>query len=217
MDDYHDGRQLLPPTRQTFTVGSRNNSMDAGHWKSTAKITKTTSVNKKRLSPPVQPRSPHRKNAVYRKHQKSCLGKLEFSVYYDKSFHFLQVHIARGIRISSPEFLSPPDPLVVASLSSEKSQTWEQRTKTVQKSNDPNFNEILEAHGIDLWKLQRSTLKFQLLDDKTCKMIGEAQYSMNDLPVNKWIYETLSLAAVKVAETDQDSAVNTDNYFRVYF
>ncbi|KAJ7384603.1 negative regulation of dense core granule exocytosis [Desmophyllum pertusum] len=138
----------------------------------------------------------------------SNLGKLEFTLYYDQSFRFLQIYVIRGIKIVSSAESSaessegdvPPDVLVFASLSFNENQIWEQKTRMVKKSNDPQFNEKLEAHGITSAKLYESTLYFQLFNHQTNTLIGEVVYSLKELPANKLTTQTLPLAEVELDE-----------------
>ena len=231
-DDYRNGQTYLSPT--VHSVNVKRKAEDC----STA--IQLNAINTGSISPPgasVQPRTPksprkisppkkqqpqkenlslpqQRKVAVYKKNPDSNLGKLEFSLYYDQSFRLLQIYVTRGIKIVNSEDNVPPDVLVVASLSFNKNQIWEQKTRMVKKSNDPQFNEKLEAHGITAGKLHESTLHFQLFNDRANRIIGEVEYILNELPANKLTSQTLALAPVEIDETDNNTEVRAVNNTR---
>ena len=215
-DDYRNGHSLLSPTVHSVNVKRKAEDRGTG--------IQLNAINTGSITPPPSARSPkpprkysptkkqaphkeilslpqHRKVAVYKKTPDSNLGKLEFSLYYDQSFRLLQIYVTRGIKIVSSEDDVLPDVLVIASLSFNKNQTWEQKTRMVKKSNDPQFNEKLEAHGITSGKLHESTLHFQLFDDQANTIIGEVEYSLKELPANKLTTQILPLIPVDIDET----------------
>lgn len=155
------------------------------------------------IGTPIQ----QRKKAVHKKRPESNLGKLEFSLYYDQSFRLLQVYVMRGIKIANSEDDISPDVLVIASLTFNDIQIWEQKTKTVKKTNDPQFNEKLEAHSIIAAKLRESLLHFQLFDDRTHKMIGEIDYSLKEIPSNKLTSQTLPLFRTEIEDSGGELSV----------
>lgn len=81
-------------------------------------------------------------------------------------------------------------------------QIWEQKTRVVKKTNDPQFNEKLEAYGITQGKLSEGMLRFQLLNTQTNTIIGEVEYILKDLPPNKLTTKTLPLIPVEIDETE---------------
>ncbi|XP_020631966.1 synaptotagmin-7-like [Orbicella faveolata] len=215
-DDYRNGHSLLSATVHSVNVKGKAEDRGTG--------IQLNAINTGPLSPPLTPRSlkpprkisptkkqlpqkenlslpQHRKVAVYKKFPDSNLGKLEFSLYYDQSFRLLQIYVIRGIKIASSEDNVPPDVLVIASLSFSKNQIWEQKTRMVKNSNDPQFNEKLEAHGITSAKLHESTLRFQLFNDGANTIIGEVEYSLKELPANKLTSQILPLVPVEIDET----------------
>ena len=215
-DDYRNGHSLLSPTVHSVNVKRKEEDRGTG--------IQLNAINTGSISPQPSPRSPkpprkvsrtrkqspqketfsipqHRKVAVYKKFPDSNLGKLEFSIYYDQSFRLLQIYVTRGIKIISSEDNIPPDILVIASLSFSKNQIWEQKTRLVKNSNDPQFNEKLEAHGITSAKLLESTLHFQLFNDRANTIIGEVEYSLKELPANKLTSQILPLIPVEIDET----------------
>lgn len=215
-DDYRNGHSLLSATVHSVNVKGKAEDRGTG--------IQLNAINTGPLSPPLTPRSlkpprkisptkkqlpqkenlslpQHRKVAVYKKFPDSNLGKLEFSLYYDQSFRLLQIYVIRGIKITSSEDNVPPDVLVIASLSFSKNQIWEQKTRMVKNSNDPQFNEKLEAHGITSAKLHESTLRFQLFNDGANTIIGEVEYSLKELPANKLTSQILPLIPVEIDET----------------
>lgn len=239
-EDYRNGQTYLSPTVHSVNVKRKAEECSSG--------IQLTAINTGSMSPPaVQTRSPktarkftppkkqqpqkenlslpqQRKVAVYKKTPDSNLGKLEFSLYYDQSFRLLQIYVTRGIKIVNAEDNTQPDVLVIASLSFNKNQIWEQKTRMVKKSSDPQFNEKLEAHGITAGKLHESTLHFQLFNDRANTIIGEVEYSLRELPANKLTSQTLALVPVEINETDSNievSAVNiniaNDFYCVTYF
>lgn len=163
---------------------------------------------KRKPSPPqtYQPGTPiqRRKVAVPTKKPESNLGKLEFSLYYDEAFRLLQVYVMRGIKIANSEDDISPDVLVIASLTFNENHIWEQKTKTVKKTNDPQFNEKLEAHNIIAAKLRESVLHFQLFDDRTHKIIGEIDYSLKEIPSNKSTNQTLPLFRDEIVDSGDE-------------
>ena len=227
-DEYRTGQTYLSPTVHSVNV-RREAEQDRGGIQLNA-------INTGSMSPalhskcPKSPRPPRkisavkrqppkaenlscslpqqRKVAVHKKKPDNNLGKLEFTLYYDQSFRFLQIYVIRGIKIVSSAESSaessegdvPPDVLVFASLSFNENQIWEQKTRMVKKSNDPQFNEKLEAHGITSAKLYESTLYFQLFNHQTNTLIGEVVYSLKELPANKLTTQTLPLAEVELDE-----------------
>lgn len=218
-EEYRNGHSLLSPTVHSVNVKRKEEDRaDRGTG------IQLNAINTGSISPQPSPRSPkpprkvsptkkqspqkellllpqHRKVAVYKKFPDSNLGKLEFSIYYDQSFRLLQIYVTRGIKIVSSEDNIPPDILVIASLSFNKNQIWEQKTRLVKNSNDPQFNEKLEAHGITAGKLLESTLHFQLFNDRANTIIGEVEYSLKELPANKLTSQTLPLIPVEIDET----------------
>ena len=228
-DDYRNGQSLLSAT-VSHSVNVKRKAEDRGTG------IQLNAINTGPISPPLTPRSPkpprkvspakkqspqkaenlffpqHRKVAVYKKFPDSNLGKLEFSLYYDQSFRLLQIDVTRGIKIASSEDSEPPDVLVIASLSFNKNQIWEQKTRMVKKSSDPQFNEKFEAHGMTSGKLHESTLRFQLFNDGANTIIGEVEYSLKDLPANKLTSQILPLIPVEIDESycniDQVRALN---------
>lgn len=215
-DDYRNGHSLLSPTVHSVNVKRKAEDRGTG--------IQLNAINTGSITPPPSARSPkpprkvsptkkqpprkeifsfpqQRKVAVYKKSVDSNLGKLEFSLYYDQSFRMLQIYVTRGIEIMSSEDNVLPDVLVIASLSFNKNQIWEQKTRMVKKSNDPQFNEKLEAHGINSGKLQASTLHFQLFNDEANTIIGEVEYALKELPANKLTSQILPLVPVEIDET----------------
>lgn len=176
---------------------------------------------KRKPSPPqtYQPGTPiqRRKVAVPTKRPESNLGKLEFSLYYDEAFRLLQVYVMRGIKIANSEDDISPDVLVIASLTFNENHIWEQKTKTVKKTNDPQFNEKLEAHNIIAAKLRESVLHFQLFDDRTHKIIGEIDYSLKEIPSNKSTNQTLPLFRDEIVDSgDEVFKVRKGHSIKVY-
>lgn len=176
---------------------------------------------KRKPSPPQTylPGTPiqRRKVAVPTKKPESNLGKLEFSLYYDEAFRLLQVYVMRGIKIANSEDDISPDVLVIASLTFNENHIWEQKTKTVKKTNDPQFNEKLEAHNIIAAKLRESVLHFQLFDDRTHKIIGEIDYSLKDIPSNKSTNQTLPLFRDEIVDSgDEVFKVRKGHSIKVY-
>ena len=153
--------------------------------------------SKENLSIPQQ-----RKVAVHKKNPEINLGKLEFSLYYDQSFRLLQIYATRGIKIVILGSVHPPDIHVAASIVLNGKQIWEQKTRVVKKTNDPQFNEKLEAYGITQGKLSEGMLRFQLLNTQTNTIIGEVEYILKDLPPNKLTTKTLPLIPVEIDETE---------------
>lgn len=144
----------------------------------------------------------HRKVAVHKKNTEINLGKLEFSLYYDQSFRLLQIYATRGIKITILESVHPPDILITASIILNSKQIWEQKTRVVKKTNNPQFNEKLEAYGITPGKLSESMLRFQLFDTQTNTIVGEVEYVLKDLLPNKLTTKTLPLIPVETDETE---------------
>ena len=215
-DDYRNGHSLLSPTVHSVNVKRKEEDRGTG--------IQLNAINTGSISPQPSPRSPkpprkvsptkkqslqkeiclvpqHRKVAVYKKFPDSNLGKLEFSIYYDQSFRLLQIYVTRGIKIMSSEDDVPPDIIAIASLSFNKNQIWEQKTRMVKNSNDPQFSEKLEAHGITSGKLSESTLHFQLFNDRANTIIGEVEYTLKELPANKLTSKILPLIPVDIDET----------------
>ena len=143
-----------------------------------------------------------RKVAVHKKNPEINLGKLEFSLYYDQSFRLLQIYATRGIKLVILGSVHPPDIHVAASIVLNGKQIWEQKTRVVKKTNDPQFNEKLEAYGITQGKLSEGMLRFQLLNTQTNTIIGEVEYILKDLPPNKLTTKTLPLIPVEIDETE---------------
>lgn len=225
-DDYRNGHSLLSPTVHSVNVKRKAEDRGTGiqlNAINTGSITPPPSVRspksprkisptKKQAPQKENPSLPqHRKVAVYKKAPDSNLGKLEFSLYYDQSFRLLQIYVTRGIKIVGSEGNVQPDVLVLASLSFNKNQIWEQKTRMVKKSNDPQFNEKLEAHGITGGKLHESTLHFQLFNDRANTIIGEVEYSLKELPANKLTSQILPLIPVEIDETDSNIEVRAVN------
>jgi len=177
---------------------------------------------KRKPSPPqtYQPGTPirrGRKVAVPNKRPESNLGKLEFSLYYDEAFRLLQVYVMRGIKIANSEDDISPDVLVIASLTFNENHIWEQKTKTVKKTNDPQFNEKLQAHNIMAAKLRESVLHFQLFDERTHKIIGEIDYSLKEIPSNKSTNQTLPLFRDEIVDSgDEVFKVRKGHSIKVY-
>ena len=215
-DDYRNGHSLLSATVHSVNVKRKADDHGTG--------IQLNAINTGPISPPHTPRSTkpprkvsptkkqplqkenlflpqQRKVAVYKKSPDSNLGKLEFSLYYDQSFRLLQIFVTRGIKIISAEDDVLPDVLVIASLSFNKNQIWEQKTRLVKNSNDPQFNEKLEAHGITSGKLHESTLRFQLFNDGANTIIGEVEHALKELPANKLTSQILPLIPVEIDET----------------
>lgn len=218
-EDYRNGSTHLSPTVHSVQVrrkaeeagGIKLNAINTGAMSSPPPVARGKSPKAvRKTSPGIKitgatdtPTPPQqRKVAVYKKKPDSNLGKLEFSLYYDQSFRLLQIYVIRGIKIASPEGDIPPDVLVIASLTFNESQIWEHKTRTAKKSNDPQFNEKLEAHNITSAKLHASWLHLQLFDDRINKPIGEVDYSLKGLPPNKLTNQTLPLLPVEIEETE---------------
>ncbi|KAL9986362.1 hypothetical protein ACROYT_G000501 [Oculina patagonica] len=219
-DDYRNGQTYLSPTVHSVNVkrkaedcrsGIQLTAINTGSI-SPPSVQNITPKTARKFSPPKKhslqkensPLPQHRKVAVHKKTPDSNLGKLEFSLYYDQSFRLLQIYVTRGIKIANSEDNVPPDVLVIASLSFNKNQIWEQKTRMVKNSNDPQFNEKLESHGITAGKLHESTLHFQLFNDRANTIIGEVEYSLKELPANKLTNQTLALVPVEIDETDSN-------------
>lgn len=220
-EDYSHGHAHLSPTIHSVNVrrkaedggGIQLNAINTGSISSPSLTPKLPKTPRKISQPLKQPQKENlsvpqqRKVAVHKKKPDTNLGKLEFSLYYDQSFRLLQIYVTRGIKIVSLESEHPPDVLVIASLIFNNNQIWEQKTRVVKKSNDPQFNEKLEAHGITSGKLQESTLHFQLFDDQANTIIGEVEYILKGLPANKLTTQTLPLVPVEIDETESNIEV----------
>jgi len=213
---YRNGRTHLSPTVSSVDVrkkaeergGIKLDSINTGSMSSPPLVRKSpktprkTSPEKKKTPPQASPAPQHRKVAIHKKKPDSDLGKLEFSLYYDQSFRLLQIYVTRGIKIASTEPDISPEVLAIASLAFNENQIWEQKTRPASKSNDPQFNEKLEAHNITSGKLRESVLHFQLFDDRTNKLIGEVDYPLKELPSNKHTSQILPLVPVEIEETE---------------
>lgn len=237
-EEYRNGRTHLPRTAQSVDVVRRETfdessgiNLGAINTKSIRSPPLTPGKSprpdrrilpeKRKPSPPqtYQPGTPmqRRKVAVPNKRPESNLGKLEFSLYYDEAFRLLQVYVMRGIKIANSEDDISPDVLVTASLTFNENHIWEQKTKTVKKTNDPQFNEKLEAHNIIAAKLRESVLHFQLFDDRTHKIIGEIDYSLKEIPSNKSTNQTLPLFRDEIVDSgDEVFKVRKGHSIKVY-
>ena len=223
-EDYRNGQTHLSPTVRSVHVrrkaeergGIKLDAINTGALSSPPLAQKTPKPplkispgKRKSLTPETSSPFPQqRKVAVHKKKPDGSLGKLEFSLYYDQSFYLLQIYVTRGIKIPSTEADIPPEVLVVASLTFNENQIWEQKTRAAKKSNDPQFNEKLEAHNINPGKLHESSLHFQLFDDRTNKLIGEVDYSFKELPPNKLTNQTLPLHPVEIEEAEASRKVS---------
>ena len=215
-DEYCNGYQIMSPPVQSVFVGSpaserkislQLNDINTGHAARFPKQKLSSDSLQHSEGSRTPTRSPRpaqkkqRKVGIHKKKPGAHLGKIEFSIYYEQAFRLLKIYVNRGYKIASVDNEeTPPDVLVVASLSLKNMRlVWEQKTKTVQQSANPLFNQKLEdVHGIDVLDLQDLTLRFQVFDDYASSIIGEVSYSLKELPSNKLLTLTKPLELVQV-------------------
>lgn len=225
---YQNGRPYLSPTVRRVEVrkkaeeqgGMNHEYINQSPLPSPQQLPTTPKTSPRKISPvkkisgglPMTPPAPHhRKDAVSTKTPNDNIGKLEFSLYYDQSFRLLQIFVARGIKIACPENDSLPVVLVVATLTFEGRQLWEQTTRPASQSSDPQFNEKLAVHNIISAKLHASALHFQLYDERIKQLIGEVSYSLKGLPPNKLTNQVLPLVPMDLEDSEnslEDSGVD---------
>lgn len=223
-EQYQNGRTYLSPTVRRVEVrkkaeeqgGMNHEYIYQSPLSSPQQLPTTPKTSPRKISPvkkisgglPMPPPSPqHRKDAVSTKNPNDNIGKLEFSLYYDQSFRLLQIFVARGIKIACPENDSLPVVLVVATLTFEGRQLWEQTTRPASQSSDPQFNEKLAVHNIISAKLHASALHFQLYDERIKQLIGEVSYSLKGLPPNKLTNQVLPLVPMDLEDSENSLEV----------
>lgn len=221
-EQYRNGSTHMSPTVHRFDVrkkaddsgGVTHEAINPSPLSSPPPVPKTPQTSPRKVSPmrkisgliPLQsPSSQQRKVAVHQKKIRSKLGKLEFSLYYDQSFRYLEIFVARGIKIACPEAGILPVVLVIATITFEGTQIWEQKTRPASRSSDPLFHEKLAMNNIISGKLQASVLHFQLYDEQTKYLIGEVNYSLKELPPNKLTNQILPLESAVNLEESEDS------------
>ena len=234
-EQYQNGRTHLSPTVRSVDV--RRKAEERGGMKyecenhsplsSPQQVTPSAKTSPRKISPVKKtsgglptpsPGSQQRKVAVHKKKPNDNIGKLDFSLYYDHSFRLLQIFVTRGIKIASPENDTLPVVLVVATLTFEGTQLWEQRTRPACQSSDPQFNEKLAVHNIISAKLHASALHFQLYDERTKQLIGEVSYSLKGLPPNKLTNQVLPLVPLDLEDSEDSLEVRVCiNFFIIFF
>ncbi|XP_068693595.1 synaptotagmin-7-like isoform X2 [Montipora capricornis] len=218
-EQYCNGSTHMSPTVHRFDVrkkaddsgGVTHDAINPSPLPSPPPVSNTPQTSPRKvpsisgLIPLPSPSSQQRKVAVHQKKPRSKLGKLEFSLYYDQSFRYLEIFVARGIKIASPEAGILPVVLVIGTITFEGTQIWEQKTRPASRSSDPVFNEKLAMNNIISGKLQASVLHFQLYDEQTKYLIGEVNYRLKELPPNKLSNQILPLESAVNLEESGDS------------
>lgn len=141
-----------------------------------------------------------RKHAVYEK-LPSKIGKLEFSVYYDLAQKLLNINITRVSKLKRDEL---PDTTIMVALVCKGKQLWHDKTRTVKRNFNPRFNQKLEAYGIAAVKIRESVLQFQAYDEQSNCLMGETEYSLEELPNNKLVTQICALESLDLAQDQED-------------
>ena len=151
-----------------------------------------------------------RKPAIFDRKNSAKIGRLEFSVYYDRALRLLQIYVNRGYEIrgvaGGGKEPALPDLLVIASLSfNDVEVVWEDKTKTVSQTINPLFNQKLnEARDIDPADMQGLVLRFQVLDDQASVIVGEVTHQLGGLTPNKLQTATKPLEAILLRTSDDE-------------
>ncbi|OQV25295.1 Mitogen-activated protein kinase 14 [Hypsibius exemplaris] len=118
----------------------------------------------------------------------SSLGYLEFEIQYNSAQCTLQCNIIRARNLRAMDRNGFSDPYVKLHLLPGASRSNKQRTKTINKSLNPVFNEILTYYGITEDDINRKVLRLAVLDEDVFghDFIGETRVILKYLPVMEW-------------------------------
>lgn len=96
------------------------------------------------------------------------LGWLELAISYRESFHSLDCTLVRARDLPAMDASGLADPYCKVNIVTPEGHTkytrW-QRTKTVHKTRNPDFNETLQFVGVEPEELGNSLLYVALFDD----------------------------------------------------
>ena len=200
---------LLRSNHVTHVQGTFSPPTARGNRSSSFQLEETMSHTYDSLTQPQR-----RKHAVHEK-LPTKVGRMQFSVYYDLSQKLLNINISRVSKLKREEL---PDTKLIVSLLCEGKQLWHDKTRTVKRNFNPQFNQKLVAYGIDSTSIRQSVLLFQAFDEQSNSLMGEAEYSLHELPNNKLVTQICALESGDVVlEKDKEVSVYISYFLFIAF
>ncbi|XP_046841178.1 rabphilin-3A-like [Xenia sp. Carnegie-2017] len=182
-------------------------------------LTRTSNVVTK---PPTNQRAGVKKSNVIgnkdlNEDPKGPLGVIEFTISYTNDEKRLDVHIHNAKGLPAMDFNGLADPYVKAHLLPGASKSNKKRTRTLQNTLDPVFNETLTYSGLTETDMKNKTLRLQVFDeDKLSRnnFIGETTIPLTSVLSNN--QKRIKIALEPKSETGVETMKIDDCPGRIY-
>jgi len=123
-------------------------------------------------------------------------AKIQLKVYFDPVGHQLTVTVMSAVDLPPSSRHGLPNPFAKLCLLPDRSEKWKRRTRTLQQTRDPSWNQTCVFAPIRLSEIRTRILQVTIWDcDRTgkCDYLGEASIELSTHPLDdepEWHYLT---------------------------